>query len=132
MGLDFITGVVQYGDVWRTGRKLLHTHLHQGVASKYHSTQIMSARKLAQEILSAKQDNGVVSDVVRENFGRSVIKMAYGIDTEEVVREQITLVDTVMRGFSRSFTPGHFLVDFLTFCRHSHCSISTSTRGGMQ
>jgi hypothetical protein len=119
MGLDFITTVTPYGDVWRTARRLLHAHLHQGVASKYHHTQIVSARKLAQDILITRQDANMLSPVVRANFGRTIIKMVYAIDTEEVASEQLSLAEEVLAAFSLSFAPGHFLVDFLSFCERS-------------
>jgi cytochrome P450 len=119
MGLDFNVSVMPYGQVWRTSRKLLHTHLHQGIASKYQSIQMASARKLVQDILVVRQDVGMVSHVVRASFGRMMMKMVYGIDKEEAAKEQLSLAETVIEAFGVSITPGHFLVDFLTFCKPS-------------
>jgi hypothetical protein len=119
MGLDFMTPVAPYGDVWRTARRLLHAHLHQGVASKYHTTQIASARKLARDILVTRQGPDALSPVVRANFGRTIIKMVYGIDTEEVASEQLSLAEDILEAYSAAFAPGHFLVDFLPFCKRS-------------
>jgi cytochrome P450 len=117
MGLDFITSVTPYGDIWRTARKLLHAHLHQGVVSKYHPTQITSARNFAQDILITRQDADALSPVVSANFGRTIIKMVYGIDTEEAASEQLSLAEDVLEAFSTAFAPGRFLVDSLEFCK---------------
>jgi hypothetical protein len=118
MGFDFNTALMPYGDTWRTSRRRIHAHLHQGVAPKYHPTQILSARKLAREILVAKQDVNALSHVVGTNFGRMMIKMMYGIDTEEAARKHLSLAEKILDAFSVGVTPGHFLVDFLTFCGH--------------
>jgi cytochrome P450 len=116
MDFAWLTSVVSYGGVWRTARRLLHAHLHQGVASKYQPTQMASARKLTQDILVTQQDADMLSPVVRANSGRTIIKMVYGIDTEEVASKQLSLAEDVLSAFSASFTPGHFLVDSLPIC----------------
>jgi hypothetical protein len=134
MGLDFMTGVIPYGDVWRTTRRLLHAHLHQSVALKYRPTQLISARKLAHEILAAQQEVGTVSPVVRANFGRMIVKLTYGIDTEEAASKHLALAEKVLDAFSASITPGHFLVDLLTFCELSFVFdlLLTHTHGDAQ
>jgi hypothetical protein len=116
MGFDWLTSMMPYGDIWRTSRRLLHAHLHQGAASKYHFTQIMAARKLAQEILIAQQDVGMLSHVVRANFGRMIIEMVYGIVSEESASEQLSLAEEAIEASNPAFVPGHFLVDLMTFC----------------
>jgi cytochrome P450 len=118
MGIDWATPVAPYGDTWRTHRRLLHAHLNRDVATKYQPTQIASARKFAKEILTARQEVGMVSHVALENFGRMMIQMVYGIDSEEAAREHLSLAEFLLEAFSVAFTPGHFLVDFLTFCEN--------------
>jgi hypothetical protein len=86
--------------------------------------QITSARKLAQEILVAKQDIGMISHVVQANFGRMMMKMTYGINTEETVSEQLCLAEKVLVALSVTSTPGHFLVDFLPFREPYFSSVS--------
>jgi cytochrome P450 len=119
MGLDFMTSVMPYGETWRTARRLLHTHLHQGVASKYEPTQIESARKFALETLAAKQDVGAVSHLVRSNFGRMMIKLVYGIDSEDYASEHLEQSEEIISAFSEAFTPGRFLVDLMPACEHA-------------
>jgi cytochrome P450 len=116
MGLDWVTPLAPYGEPWRTARRLLHSHLHQGVVSKYQPIQIASARKLAQDILVAKQEIGAVSPIVRSNFGRMIMKLAYGIESEKTAREQLSMAEDILEKISEAFTPGRFLVDMFTFC----------------
>jgi hypothetical protein len=117
MGFDFGTVAMPYGDAWRTSRRLMHTHLNQGAASKYQPTQVTFARKLARDILRAKQDIGVVSQVVHANFGRMMVTLMYGIHNEDAVSKQLSLAEKAMEAFSVGFTPGNFLVDVLPLCK---------------
>jgi hypothetical protein len=120
MRFDWATPVAPYGERWRTHRRLLHAHLHQSVAGKHQSTQITSARKLAREIVVAKQEVGTLSHVVQANFGRTMMKMTYGIESEKAAKENLALGEKLLEAFSVGFTPGHFLVDVLTFRECSH------------
>jgi hypothetical protein len=92
--------------------------MHQGVVRKYQPVQIASARKLAQEILLAKQEVGAVSHIVRSNFGRMMMNMTYGIESEKTANEQLTLAEEYMKITATIFTPGRFLVDVFKFCEH--------------
>jgi hypothetical protein len=118
MGLDWVTSMTPYGNAWRSARRLLHAHLHQGVVLKYQPTQIVSARKLAREILIANQDISMLSHILHRNFGRMTMNMVYGIDSEEVANEQLSIVEKLADAIIESFMPGRFLVDFLTFCEY--------------
>jgi hypothetical protein len=126
MGAEWVTAFAAYGGAWRTGRKLLHSHLHRGVVTKYQPVQIFSARRLAQEILLAKQEFGAVSHIVRSNFGRMIMKMTYGIESAKTANEQLFIAEKYLDTLAMAFTPGRFLVDMFVFCefffssRHSN------------
>lgn len=113
MGLKWLMSMQPYGDIWRRGRKLMHAHVHQGVAPQYHVVQVDSARRFAQEILTTKTDKEALSLAVRSNFGRSIIKMVYGITVKPGKSEYISLPETVLENISEGATPGRFLVDFI-------------------
>jgi hypothetical protein len=116
VGVGWITSAAPYGEAWRTARRLQHAYLHKGVAIKYQSVQVASARKLAREILFAKQDAGAVAHIVRSNFGRMIMKMTYGIESEQTASEQLSIAEKYIEIATEAFTPGRFLVDVLTFC----------------
>jgi hypothetical protein len=117
MGTEWATSLAPYGGAWRTARRLLHSHLHQDAATKYYPVEIAFARKLTQEILVAKQEVGAVSHIVRSNFGRMIMKMAYGIESEKIASEQLSVAQKWVEAFVMASTPGRFLVDTFTFCQ---------------
>jgi cytochrome P450 len=116
VGIEWITVTTPYGEAWRTARRLLHSHMHQGVVRKYQPFQIMSARKLSQEVLAINQEVGAVSHIVQSYFGRMMMKMTYGIESEKVASEQLSLADEYTETTNTILTPGRFLVDIFTFC----------------
>jgi hypothetical protein len=113
MGFDWLLSMQPYGELWRRGRKLLHGHVHQGVTPQYQPVQLESARRFIREILLAKTDKDALPHAIKSNFGRSIIRMVYGIDPNQV-----------LENISEASTPGRFLVDFLPM---RTCSLSTCT-----
>jgi cytochrome P450 len=105
-----------YGETWRKKRKLMHTHIHQGVADQFHPTQTASARRFVQDILAGKHDKEALPRAVRLNFAQMTTKAVYGIDVESYESEYIALPQKVVAEFSEVFTPGRFLVDFVPIC----------------
>jgi cytochrome P450 len=117
MGFDWLLSRLHYGDAWRRGRRLLHAHVHPGVSPRYHSTQLLSARRFARDILNAKQDNEVLPHVIRANIGRTIIKIVYGIDVKDSGSEFISMPEKVIGDVNEGSIPGRFLVDFLPICK---------------
>jgi cytochrome P450 len=100
-----------YGDRWRRGRKLLHAHVHQGVVCRYHSIQLASARRFAQDILSVKTDKEALAKAARASFGRMITKVVYGIDAPNAESEYISLPEQVLHHLVQGSAPRRFLVD---------------------
>jgi hypothetical protein len=117
MDLKWLLSATPYGNTWRRSRKLLHTHVHQGISPKYHSTQLDAARRFVHEILNAKQDTEVLPYTIRTHFGRMITKIVYGIDVSDSESEYITLPEKVISNISEASIPGRFLVDFFPMCK---------------
>jgi hypothetical protein len=100
-----------YAEKWRRGRKLLHAHVHQGVAHRYHAIQLASARRFARDILSVQTDKAALAPAIRANFGRTIIKIVYGLDAPSAESEYISLAEQVIRHAVQAAGPGRFLVD---------------------
>jgi hypothetical protein len=119
MGFHWSLAFQRYGPVWRRGRKMLHGHIHIGVSHVHHPTQIISARRLARELLSAKQEKEVLPHLVRTNFGQFALKMIYGLDIKDPQHEYMTVTDNVIEALSESGLPGRFFVDFIPICEYN-------------
>jgi hypothetical protein len=97
--------------MWRRKRKLMHSHIHQGVADRYHLIQIASARRFARDVLVAGPGEETLVHLVRFNFGQTIIKMVYGIEVESPESEYISLPEEVNQITVRVLTVGQFFVD---------------------
>jgi cytochrome P450 len=120
MDMGWLLVLLPYGDAWRRARKLFHSHVHQGVAHRYHPVQIDSARRFARDILTTKAVDEALSKAVRASLGRSIIQMVYGLDAQEADSEYLSLPAKVVDNINEAGTPGRFMVDFLPFCQYAH------------
>jgi hypothetical protein len=118
MDLGWQLSMLPYGDTWRRGRRLLHSHVHPGVSPRYHSTQLHAARHFAQDILNAKQDDKALHFMIHANIGQTIVNIVYGIDVVDKNSEYISLPEKVVDYISESVMPGRFLVEFLPLCKY--------------
>jgi hypothetical protein len=63
------------------------------------------------ELLATKHGKEVLPGMVRSYFGRTIIKMTYGIDVKNEEDEYITVPARVVHAISEAGVPGKFLVD---------------------
>jgi cytochrome P450 len=116
VGFDWGLTVLPYGDRWKQSRKLLHSHVHTSAATAYQPVQLASARALVLELLRTEHRQDVLPAMVRANFGRTTIKMVYGIDIKSGEEEYITMPEQVLHILSEAAIPGRFLVDLFPIC----------------
>jgi cytochrome P450 len=116
MGFDWSFASMPYGEKWKQSRKLLHAHVHSSAATTYRPIQLASARGLVVDLLCTEHSQDVLPDMIRTNFGRTTIKMVYGIDIKSGEDEYITIPEKVLHALSEAAIPGRFLVDVLPIC----------------
>jgi hypothetical protein len=124
MHLGFALTLTQYGDTWRRSRKVAHTHYHQGVIPKYHSTYLGGAHRFAQDILNAKYTKDELPGLVRFNFAQMITEIVYGIYLKDPTDPYFGISQRAVDAFSESAIPGRFYVDLLPFCEsaeHDRC-----------
>jgi hypothetical protein len=116
MKLQWALTLLPYGELWRRKRKLMHTHVHQGVVDRFQPIQVTYARRFARDILAGSTDSEALPRAVRLNFAQTIIKMVYGLDVNSYESEYVALPEKVMEKFSEAFIPGRFLVDLIPIC----------------
>jgi hypothetical protein len=127
MMLQWNFGLLPYGELWRRKRKLMHAHFHPGVADRYHSVQLASVRRFAQNILVTKNEKEDLLPVVRLSFAQMFFKAVYGIDVDSYKSEYISLPEQLAKNVDKAITPGRFIVDVLPICAwHVHHDVVKS------
>jgi hypothetical protein len=69
-----------------------------------------------QDLLAAKQNKEVLPALVRANFGRTIIKIMYGINVRDEESEYISLPEKVLEQLNEVSRPGQYLVDLFPSC----------------
>ncbi|KAM0249522.1 hypothetical protein ACHAQJ_009028 [Trichoderma viride] len=100
--------LLPYNDLWRKGRKLMHSFSSETIAPAYEPIQLLEASRLLKDLLADPNNY----EKWFERFSAGVIlRLAYGktVETgdEENVREILDVVHTIERVVS----PGAYLVD---------------------
>ncbi|KAK5310121.1 hypothetical protein LTR93_012107 [Exophiala xenobiotica] len=104
-----------YGELWRRGRKVMHTMTMPTAAASYRPIQIYESERLLYDIIKIPEKY----DLLLERYaGAIVMRIGYGktIDTgdEPDVRDAVQVVHTV----ERVAAPGAYLVDTFPVLLH--------------
>jgi hypothetical protein len=116
MDFEWNLVVMQYNKRWRDGRKMIHSHIHSGVADRYHSIQLETARALAWELLTTEPEPEVLQSIVLINLGAEIVRLTYGIEVGKSDIKRQKYLDTakeLLEALSLSGSPGRFLVEFI-------------------
>ncbi|KAJ6562700.1 cytochrome P450 [Mycena vulgaris] len=105
---DFSIGLMKYGDLWRSYRKIFHEDFNMVAAKQFHPQERAATRDLLRRML---QDPRNVMDHFRHMAGALIMNVTYGIDVRSCDDPYINLAEEVMHGASVAIVPGSFLVD---------------------
>jgi hypothetical protein len=119
MDCGWVISIAPYGEHWRKGRKLLHTHVNVKTTPMYYPVLITSARQLLVDLLAAPQQPSTIPRAVRFNVGQTMIKVVYGIDVYDSDSEFISMPEQLFKCAQESMIPGRFLVDVIPACEFS-------------
>lgn len=108
MSRNLRTLLLPYGELWRRGRKLMHTLTMPAAATSYQPLQIYESERLIYDLLRTPGD---YERLFERYAGALIVRLAYGkaVETgdEEFIRSALQIVHTVERVAS----PGAYLVD---------------------
>ena len=108
MSRDLRPVFLPYGDLWRRGRKLMHSFTMPTAATSYQPVQIYESERLLHDLI---QHPSQYEQLFERYAGAVVMRLGYGkgIDTgdEPDIRKVVQVVHTVERVAS----PGAYLVD---------------------
>ena len=108
MSRDLRPLLLPYGDLWRRGRKLMHTFTMPVAATSYQPVQIYESERLLRDLIKTPKR---YEDLFERYAGAVIMRLAYGkgIETgdEPDIKKALQVVHTVERVAS----PGAYLVD---------------------
>ncbi|KAK7458132.1 hypothetical protein VKT23_010040 [Stygiomarasmius scandens] len=111
-GLDQAFPLKQYGEAWRTQRKLVSQHLSQSAMPKYHTIQESEARKFVSRVLSNRSwTSETLKKQVELGVAANIFSVTYGYPLTSADDSFLKQSTRMMDDFSRTTEPGAWLVD---------------------
>ncbi|KAF7358497.1 hypothetical protein MVEN_00900400 [Mycena venus] len=108
MGWDFLSSLINYGDEWRSHRKLFHEAFNRSAAKQFHPQQITAVHEVLRRFLQNPDD---IMSHFRHMAGALIMDIAYGIKVLPSDDPYIQMAETAMHDASNASIPGAFLVD---------------------
>ncbi|KAJ7223139.1 cytochrome P450 [Mycena pura] len=115
MGLGQSMALLEYGNEWRTQRKLAHMALSPTAVKKYYVVQEDLAVLLCKGLLITPKR---FFDHVRLVSSRIILSITYGLTIEAADDEYITHADDTMRMIGKATVPGAFLCDLVPILKY--------------
>ncbi|KAJ7463862.1 cytochrome P450 [Mycena galericulata] len=115
MGWDFVTGLMKYGDEWRTHRRLLKQEFTPKGIVKHRPSQLAAAHGVLRGFLSAPESFMIH---LRRSAAETILSAVYGIDIQPSDDTYIALACEALESLSAAGVPGKYLVDSLPMLKH--------------
>ncbi|RPD61608.1 cytochrome P450 [Lentinus tigrinus ALCF2SS1-7] len=108
-------GFMPYGRWWSRHRRAFWQHFDRDATIASGPIQRDMTHKFLERLL---KDPSNLKEHMRFAFGRSVLKLAYGIDVSAEKDEYLAVMDETLEGASEGLVPRKFLVEYLPFLRY--------------
>lgn len=89
-GIDRMTGLLKYGDEWKTHRKLFNLSLRPEVVAQYHDLYLSNAHRLLQNL---QRDGCKLFENIRLFSGALALELTYGRKVEDEDDSTLKLAD---------------------------------------
>ncbi|KAJ3534780.1 hypothetical protein NMY22_g6770 [Coprinellus aureogranulatus] len=115
MKVDWLFGMMRYGEPWKERRKLFQQHFHPLNTESYQPKQQEYIHKLLKRLLESPQD---FSDRIRHVVGAITLSTAYGLDISPSHDPYIEIAEKGMLALTAATAPGAFLVDAVPILKY--------------
>ncbi|KAF7333787.1 Cytochrome P450 [Mycena venus] len=107
MGWDFAFPFIDYGDEWRSHRKLFYQAFNLSAAKQFHPQETAAVHEVLRRFLQNPHD---IMGNFRHMTGALIMDIAYGIKVLPSDDPYIQMVEKAMHDLSNASIPGAFLV----------------------
>ncbi|GJE98984.1 cytochrome P450 [Phanerochaete sordida] len=108
-------GVMQYGDEWRTHRRLFHQYFRAPIVPAYHHSSAMAVQDL---LRSLRRTPDQWMQHVRFMAGSNILRVAYGMELVSAEDPRLEIIEKSMQVFSKITVAGAYLVDSFPILKH--------------
>ncbi|EMD37506.1 hypothetical protein CERSUDRAFT_114146 [Gelatoporia subvermispora B] len=115
MGLDWVLGVMPYGQRWRRHRRAFHEYFNQTVVHDYRPQYLTAAHKMLKYL---HDDPAEFTHWIRHAAGFLILSVVYGIEISDEDDEYVAAAEHCLQGFSEAANPGTFWVDFFPLLKY--------------
>ncbi|TCD68023.1 hypothetical protein EIP91_011634 [Steccherinum ochraceum] len=115
MGMGWSLAIMEYGEQWRRVRKAFHQHYGVHETHKYYDVQDECTLSFLRRILRTPEDLFLHT---RHLFGKSIMKVTYGIDVVEENDPFVYHAEQTIAAFNTAARPGRYLVDLIPFLKY--------------
>ncbi|KAI0081475.1 cytochrome P450 [Panus rudis PR-1116 ss-1] len=115
MRLGWIFALWDYGDSWRSARKLFHAHFSANATREYLPT---SSRKIASFLRNLRDDPEHFMMHCRHVVAFVALEMIYGLEITNENDEMLVAAENWLEGFNEAGQPCRFLVDFIPILKY--------------
>ncbi|KAG5635545.1 hypothetical protein H0H81_010909 [Sphagnurus paluster] len=113
MGWGFNSGMMPYGDEWRSHRRLMHKQLHQ--PERFQPHQLRATHGLLRRLLDEPNN---LERHLRQMAGETIISVTYGIEVQDKDDPYIIAAERAIGPLFIAAIPGTFLVDALPILKY--------------
>ncbi|KAF7334865.1 Cytochrome P450 [Mycena sanguinolenta] len=108
MGCNFLIAFMEYGNRWRSHRKMFYEGFNVGAVEQFQPQELAATHELLRRLLRGSAD--VVNDF-RHFTGAVIMNITYGIDIRGADDKYIKIAKEGIERISTASMPGAFLVD---------------------
>ncbi|CAE6431279.1 unnamed protein product, partial [Rhizoctonia solani] len=109
------SAVLNYGERWRSQRRLKHEVLHKKASEMFWPVMVKQTRQAMQRVLEDPQN--IAAEISRMT-GETVLTSAYGYGVSTADDPMMKILKIGMKGFSDAAVPGSFLVNSLPWLQY--------------
>ncbi|TFK20507.1 O-methylsterigmatocystin oxidoreductase [Coprinopsis marcescibilis] len=113
--MDWVWGLLNYGNEWRDRRRMFHQHVGKSGLLQYHAIFYDERDKLLRELAQAPDQ---FRHLFRMFFGKSIMRMSYGVNDDEWNKNLILESEQLFRDFTEVTRPGRLWVSTLPSLKH--------------
>ncbi|KAK7460409.1 hypothetical protein VKT23_009130 [Stygiomarasmius scandens] len=112
---EFDIGLMRYSDKWKIHRRIFNQYFKPQVITSYYPAHRKEVLVFLNDLLNDQEN---LHAYARSYTGASILRVVYGITSEEEKAYFVKLVDQAMESFIAGANRGSFMLDYFPFLKY--------------